>query len=150
MYLKPDELICIQQYVLQNGLTITEVQEDIVDHLCCTVEEKINEGIDFEEAFQAAQQLISKKEILQIQKDTIYYLTIKKQLIMIKAIFITAYASVAFLISGSLLIAFGDIIYLPQIIGFAMLLTSVSIFSLGFLPLLFLHKYKRYTEGLKA
>ena len=150
MRLKTDELHRIQHYVVQNGLTIPDVQEDIVDHLCCIIEKKIGEDFDFERAFEAAQQLISKNDIQQIQKDTLYFLTIKKQLIMIKAIFITAYASAAFLVLGIFFVSFGYILNLPEIIGFAMLLASASIFCLGFLPVLFLHNYHKYVARIKA
>ena len=150
MYLKTDELHRIQEYVLQNGLTIPEVREDIVDHLCCIVEEKVKEGVDFESAFQTAQQLISETDIRKIQTDTLYFLTIKKQLIMIKAIFVTAYISATFFVMGLFFIRFGYVLELPEIIGFAMLLGSVVTFSMGFLPTLFLHKYKRYIEAIKA
>ena len=150
MYLNTEELHRIQHYVVQNGLTIPAVQEDVVDHLCCIVEKKIGEGIDFEKAFEAARQLISKSDLQQIQKDTYYFLTIKKRLIMIKAIFITAYASAIFLVSGILLVTFGYILKLPEIIGFSMLLASTSIFCLGFLPTLFLHKYRKYVERIEV
>ena len=150
MHLIIEQLQIIQDYVIQNGLTIPEVQEDVVDHLCCMVEHKIGEGMDFENAFEIVQESISKNDIQQIQKDTIYFLTIKKQLIMIKAIFITAYISIAFFVSGLLFINFGYVLGLQDIIGFAMLLASLSFFCLGFLPALFLHKYRRYVEQVKA
>ena len=150
MFLTFDQIHCIQHYVHQNGLTIQEVQEDIVDHLCCIVEEKLGEGIDFEKSFQAAQQIITQNDIKQIQNDTIYFLTIKKHVIMIKAMFITAYASLVFFVSGAFLFAFGDVLLLPDIIGFAMMLGSATIFSFGFLPIMFFLKYKRYVEGIKA
>ena len=150
MHLKTDEFHLIQNYVVQNGLSIPDVQEDIIDHLCCIVEVKLGEGIDFERAFQLAQQTISKNDIQQIQKDTIYFLTIKNQLFMIKAIFITAYVSMALLVTGLFFAIFGYVLDLPDIIGFSFLLGSATIFCTGFLPTLFLHKYKRYIEQIKA
>ena len=48
MLLTFEQLEIIQQYVSENGLLILEVQEDVVDHLCCLIEEKMEEGFDFE------------------------------------------------------------------------------------------------------
>lgn len=150
MHLKTDELYRIQQYVVQNGLTIPEVQDDVIDHLCCLVEEKAREGIDFETAFQAAQELIPQDDVHQIQKDTIYYLTIKNRLVMIKTLFITAYASAVLLVLGIFLAVFGHEIGLPGIVSFATIWTGAAIFCFGFLPVLFYQKYKQYTEQIKA
>ena len=150
MHLRTDELDQIQLYVDKSGLTIPEVRDDIVDHLCCIVENRIGEGNDFDTAFLAARGFISQNDIQQIQEDTIYFLTIKKQLIMIKGIFITAYISAALLVFGIFFIAFGYVLELPDIIGFSMLLGSAAIFTLGFLPTWFLQKYRNAVDGIKA
>ena len=150
MHLTIDELGRIQQYVVQNGLTIPEVQDDVIDHLCCLVEEKAAEGMDFETAFQLAQQLIPQDDIQQIQEDTIYYLTIKNHLTMIKALFITAYVSAVLLLLGIFFSVFGHELQLPGIVGFAMVLGGASVFCFGFLPMLFYQRYKRYTEQIRA
>lgn len=150
MHLRNDELERIQQYVVENGLNIPEVRDDVVDHLCCLVEDTLMEGGDFEAAFQAARQLIPQNDIQQIQNDTIYFLTIKKQLTMIKGIFITAYISAALLVFGLFFTFFGYVLELPDIIGFAMVLGSAATFALGFLPALLLHRYKGYIDGIKA
>ena len=54
MHLNIEQLQIIQQYVANSGLDIPEVQEDVIDHLCCLVEIKMEEGFDFSEAFQDA------------------------------------------------------------------------------------------------
>lgn len=150
MYLTTDQLDRIQQYVVQNGLTIPEVQEDVIDHLCCLVEKKAGEGLDFENAFQLARELIPQDDIQQLQKDTIYYLTIKNRLLMIKALFITAYVSAVFLVLGIFFFIFGPELHLPGILGFVMVLTGATTLCFGFLPILFYQRYQKYTESIKA
>ena len=145
-----DRLQIIQQYVANSGLDIPEVQEDVIDHLCCLVEIKMEEGFDFSEAFQDAQQYLPENDIKDIQTDTIYFLTIKKSIIMIKTIFISGYLSVLFYILGVFLGRYGTGLGSGMMISFFLTLASVLTFCFVFLPALFMYGYKRFIGNVKA
>lgn len=152
MLLNFEQLQTIQEYVADSGLQILEVQEDVVDHLCCLVEEKMEKGFDFESALMDAQQYFSVNDLKAIQEDTIYYLTIKKRIIMIKTIFISGYLSVIFYVLGAVFANYGFAILDDStgIVAFAFVWMSVTTFCFVFLPALFLFGYKRFINVVRS
>jgi len=152
MLLNIEQLQIIQQYVADSGLDILEVQEDVIDHLSCLIEDKMEQGVDFENAFTDAQQYFSTNDLKAIQEDTIYYLTIKKRIIMIKTIFISAYLSVIFYIVGVFIGQYGSAFlgYTSAYVAFAFVAMSMTTFCFVFLPALFLFGYRRFINIIKA
>lgn len=140
----------MEAYLIRHGLEIPEVREDVLDHLCCQIEDALEEGKAFEEAFEQVQEIFSPEEISNIQKDTIYFLTFKPSIAMVKGMFISAYVALALY-----LLAFGFHGFFYYFLGselgtmlkVIMKLASVSVFCLVFLPLLFRFGYKRFTHN---
>lgn len=141
----------IDAYLLQHGLEINDVREDVLDHLCCQIEIALEEGKAFEEAFDEVQEIFSPEEISTIQQDTIYFLTFKPSIAMVKGMFISAYVALAFYL---LAIGFNGFFFyflgaeLATMLKVLMKLASVSVLCFGFLPLLFRFGYKRFTHNL--
>ena len=150
MLLNIEQIEIIQQYVIESGLDIPEVQEDVIDHICCLVEEKMEEGFDFNQAFQDAQQYLPANDIKDIQEDTIYFLTIKKRIIMIKTIFISGYLSVLFYVLGVFMQNYLVGLEYGMIAAFILTLTSVLTFCFVFLPALFMYGYKKFMGSIKV
>ena len=148
--LKDYEIAHMRDYLIQHGLSYEEVQDDVLDHLCCEVEDLLKEGKAFEAAFEEAREDFSPEEIATIQSDTLYYLTIKRTRIMIKGIFISAYLALAIFALGFgfdffFREALGDPLTANLLAGLCKFM-GISIFSFGFLPLFFFYGYKRFMK----
>lgn len=153
-HLLPTEIRQVKAYLENSSLSYEEVRDDILDHICCQIEELLEEGNEFEQAFAVVQEDFSKEELSTIQSNTTYFLTIKRNTMLIKGIFITAYASVSLFVLG---IGFSEFLHAiskdPEFAFFmktVLQMGAVSIFCFGFLPMLFFYGYKRFMEKLVA
>ncbi|WP_375585554.1 hypothetical protein [Cyclobacterium xiamenense] len=72
------ERIC--QIIRQSELTHQALQEDLIDHFCCLVEEQMLRGQSFEEALQAARAQIAPNGWGEIQQETQELLRYNKRL----------------------------------------------------------------------
>lgn len=152
--LQPTHIITIRQYLIANGLKTPSVLDDFLDHFCCLVEEKMWKGQAFEEAFSDTAALIGPVDVLEIQKDTTYFLTIKSRIMLVKGIFITAFLSVFCYVFGSLMYG---LLSMPPVgnpeLGYMLqgLLrtTGLGIFCFGFLPFLFRFGYAQFVAKLQ-
>lgn len=59
---------------LETSLSMTSLKDDLLDHFCCFVEEKMSEGQSFEEAFDQAEMQICPNGLREIQNETTYLL----------------------------------------------------------------------------
>jgi len=67
----------IMKDVEQAEIHVSHLQHDLVDHLCCAVEEEIWEGHSFEESYRKVRRKIGLGDLKQIQKDTLYLIDFK-------------------------------------------------------------------------
>ena len=153
MHLDPFQIQILNHYLTTNGLVHTEVREDILDHMCTEIEHLMEEGQEFEKAYESARQQFSPSDISDIQRDTTYYLTIKSTIAMIKGIFISGYLAVCFWVmsfgfEGFFRFIFQGNMELAYLLTGLLKVTGVTIFCFVFLPLLFTYGYKRFTANL--
>ena len=50
------ELKILSKEIDKQGLTYTQLQKELLDHLCCDIEAKMEEGIEFLKAFEEVRQ----------------------------------------------------------------------------------------------
>jgi hypothetical protein len=50
--LSDKELQILSEEIDKQGLTYTQLQKELLDHLCCDIETKMDEGIEFLKAFE--------------------------------------------------------------------------------------------------
>lgn len=152
--LNASEIQRVHEYLESHGLSHEEVRDDVLDHICCELEEHMGEGLTFEHAFIKVQEIFPPEEVNTIQSDTLYYLTIKRTLIMIKGMFICAYLSVAlFAIGLGFGFFFGEALndsITGNLLSGLCKFMGASVFSFGFLPLFFLYGYKRFMKQVIA
>lgn len=67
----------ISDLVLDHGVSYRELQTDIVDHLCCMVEQKMDSGCDFRQSLTLSTKEFGVQTLPEIQEDTLYLLTLK-------------------------------------------------------------------------
>jgi hypothetical protein len=71
----------IASNVCKAGITLPHLQDELIDHLCCQVEELMRKGMDFEQAYDSIKHTIGVRELKKVQEDTILLID-KKYTIM--------------------------------------------------------------------
>ena len=65
--------------IVDNGVSYESLQVDLLDHVCCMVEQKMDEGKSFGDSLKLALQEFGYKHFSEIQEATIYLLTLKQR-----------------------------------------------------------------------
>ncbi len=131
--LSDEQVNKIQERIIHDGVTDHGLQNDLLDHYCCYVEEEMQNGNDFEMAYATAFQAISPNGMHEIEEELIFLLTFKKQTVMKRTILITGALTVVFYVLGIVakyLHAPGASISLTLAIGIASLLFIPTVFVL--------------------
>lgn len=134
MELSEQHIEYIQKDLALRGITINDLNESLVDHICCHVE---NSGLlSFREAYLEAIQQFGAGQLPQIQKQTKLLLITQNSIIMKKTFYIVAFLA-AFITST------GILFHLQHWPGAGVILVSgVAIFNFGVLPMYFIDRYR--------
>lgn len=104
MYCITDEQIAyILADIKQREIESEVLQSDLLDHICCIIEECFSEGDDFEKFYEKTIQQFYRHHLKEIEEETIHLLTLKNYHTMKKAMVISGVLSVAALITGAAL-----------------------------------------------
>jgi len=134
--LKDRHIDFILNDISARGVTIEDLQYNLLDHICCIVEQNLEENGDFENFYQKTVQTFFKSELKEIEDETISLIIFKNYYTMKKAMIISGTCSVALLITGLFL----KFLHLPGAsVG---ILLGITLLSLVFLPLMFTLKIK--------
>ncbi len=138
------EIRRLNREIQKQGLTYTELQQELLDHLCCDVEAEMEEGLEFIKALEKVRKGMGKDRIQQIQEETLLLIN-QKYRIMKKFMYILGMIAPAMLITGTIF----KIQHWP---GAGVLLT-LSLFLLGaiYLPVFVMVKIRdTRKEGKKV
>ena len=91
----------IEVLVEARGVEMKELSYDLVDHICCMIEEKMESGKNYASALEESMASFGKKGIRQIQEETTFLLT-KNILAMRKTMHITGITAAILLLLGSI------------------------------------------------
>ncbi len=89
MKLSKDYIDIIRYRIDQSDITMHTLKDDVLDHVCCVVEQKIKEGKPFEIALQEAFHELAPNGLDEIQRKTFYLLNSPKILFMKKVMYLT-------------------------------------------------------------
>lgn len=129
----------IKADLVSQGLTYDRLRDDLLDHVCCLVEEQMEKGKDFESSYDNVLHSIGEKRMPEIQHQTLLNLD-KKFQDMKKFTYI-------FGISSALLTILGAIFKKMHWPGASILVTvGIVLIVLVFLPLYFITNQKEQTE----
>lgn len=118
------------------GVTIEDLQYNLLDHICCIIENDLDENGDFENFYKRTVQSFFKKDLKEIEDETISLIIFKHYYTMKKAMIISGTASATLLSIG----LFFKFMHWPGAsIG---ILLGITLLSLVFLPLMFILKIK--------
>ena len=91
----------ISREIDRSGLTYTELQEELLDHLCCDVEAEMEEGLEFIKALEKVTRGIGEKRIQEIQEETLLLIN-QKYRIMKKTMYVLGILAPGLLLLGAL------------------------------------------------
>lgn len=137
MYQISDQQI---DYILSDisarGVEMESLQQNLLDHICCIIENNLEENGDFESFYQKTIETFYKDQLWEIEEETLQLLTFKNYYTMKKVMIVSGTFSAAAMIFGILF----KFLHWP---GAAILIIlGIGISSLIFLPLLFTLKLK--------
>ncbi|MBS1645917.1 MAG: hypothetical protein JST67_01115 [Bacteroidetes bacterium] len=122
--------------IRRNGIEMEELQLNLLDHICCIIEQNLKDGDDFEGFYKKTVQKFYKNNLHEVEEETITLLTIKNYYVMKKTMITSGTLAVAAFVLGS----FFKIMYWPG--AAVLLLLAMVTLTFVFLPLLFFIKSK--------
>ena len=136
MKLSADQIGSIRAYVEDSGIEIESLKADIVDHLCCAVEIKMERKQTFDNGLSEAIHELAPDGLYVLQNETVFLLNSTKIIFMKKVMFATGLLStMAFALGWT----FG-ILHLPG--SFELSAYGFLGFAFIFLPLYAIDYYK--------
>lgn len=109
MKLTEQQIHRIRSQVAASKITIDTLREDVVDHICCAVEVKLDRKCDFETALREAVHELAPQGLDQIQAETVFLLNSNKIILMKKLMYTVGALSSMSFVAGW---AFG-VLHLP-------------------------------------
>jgi len=134
----------IIKWVRSNHLTISSLENEFIDHICCDVEELLNEGISFKTAFEGIRKELGDDILMGLEKQTILKLTYNQRIMK----FMTRLVGIIVLLSFFTAIVtrvFGSESWKTLMAG------GMLVLGLGFAPLFFYDHYQHHeSKGQKV
>jgi len=129
----------IYQDVQLKGLSLDSLLDEMVDHICCSIELKMENGISFQTAYNNLMDTIESSTFQNLQHQTLLSTNLKFQN-MKKSMVVLGTLSAFFMTAGSILKFF----HLPPAAALLLLGTVIAVF--GFFPLFFYTSNKESLE----
>jgi len=137
MYILTDQQIdFIINDISARGVEMESLQQDLLDHICCIIEQEFEANGDFEHFYKSTIKTFYKKELREIEEETKSLLTYKNYYAM-KKIMIASGIFSAFVLSAGIALKF---MHMPG--AGALMTVGIVSFSFIFLPLMFTLKLK--------
>ncbi len=95
------ELDILSREIDKQGLTYTRLQKELLDHLCCDIEARMDEGIEFIKALEEVRKELENDRIQQIQEETLLLIN-QKYRMMKKFMYILGTVAPSLLIVGAI------------------------------------------------
>lgn len=131
-----DEIDFILEDIKANGVVIEDLQYNLLDHICCIIENEKSDSEEFYEFYKKVVPRFFKNDLKEIQEETEVLLTFKNYYAMKNTLKITGIASAILTVLGAVLKTF----HLPGA-GVTIIIGGLF-FSLVFLPLMIVLKFK--------
>lgn len=128
--LTDDQVTYILNDIRRNGVEMEDLQLNLLDHVCCIIEQTLEADGDFEGCYRKTISGFYKSDLKEIEVETINLLTFKNYYVMKRSMIVSGTLSVFLLLMGSFL----KLMHWPGA-GISLVL-GVVLFSLVFLPIL--------------
>ncbi len=123
------------------GVEMESLQQNLLDHVCCIIENNLEENGDFESFYKKTIKTFYKDELWEIEEETLLLLTYKNYYTMKKVMINSGIFSAVAFFAGSIF----KIMHWPG--ASALILLAMLISSLVFLPLFFLFKKNETSDS---
>lgn len=125
----------VAEHIEAHGVQLYDLKMNLLDHVCCAIEDRLNTGISFQNAFEEAFSAFGEHGLLRIQIETEELLN-QKENTMRQSSFISG------IIAGGL-ICLGSLFKFQHWPGAGvLLLLGMFCLALAFIPSLFIYYYK--------
>ncbi|MBK0401657.1 hypothetical protein I5M27_01590 [Adhaeribacter sp. BT258] len=139
--LSEEQIDFISRDIQSRGLEMESLQQDLLDHVCCIIEQNLEATGNFEGFYLATIRTFYKTELKEIEEETLFLLTHKNYYAMKKIML----ASGAF---SAIVLSIGIVFKFMHWPGAGVLIViGIALFSLLFLPLLFTLKIKEKEQA---
>ena len=139
--LSDQQIDFVEAEIGKRGITVPDLADSLLDHFCCAIEFEMEQGVDFEAAWRKAYLQVCPDGLEEINREVQHIITHQKHHIMKKFVFILGFVSaLIFTVGYWFKINHWPTANVNMVIG-------STLFSLGFLPMYFLMKY-RIDQGL--
>jgi hypothetical protein len=139
--IKDKQIDYILSDIRARGVEMEDLQYNLLDHICCLIEQNLEENGDFEGFYKKTIPKFYKHELWEIEEETITLLTFKNYYTMKKIMLVSGTISAALLSVGILF----KFMHWPG--ASIMLVLGIGLASLLFLPLLFTLKIKEKQQS---
>jgi hypothetical protein len=126
--------------IKKRGIEMEDLHNNILDHVCCMIENNLEENGDFEKFYSNSIVKFYKNELWELEEETISLLIFKNYYTMKKVMLVSGFISSFFVMTGILF----KFMHWPG--AAAMLILGIGSSSLIFLPLLIVLKVKESVE----
>lgn len=99
----------IADTVNKSNIESAEMKTDLIDHLCCIIEDEMSKGKNFDVAYRTTLQLVSPDGLDEIQNETVYLFTSKNRKRLDRTMYVSGFTAFA----GTLITAAMKIFHLP-------------------------------------
>ena len=140
-HLSEQQIDYIFNDISARGVEMESLQQNLLDHVCCIIENNLEENGDFESFYKKTITSFYKNELWEIEEETLLLLTYKNYYTMKKVMINSGIAAATFFIIGS----FFKFMHWPG--ASLLILLGMAIGALLYLPLLFLFKKNETTES---
>lgn len=138
MKLSPEQISALRGYIDQSAINIPTLKDDVLDHLCCVVEHKMEYGKTFDAALAEAFYELAPNGLDDIQYETVFLLNSTKIIRMKKIMYSIGLISSIATSIGWLF----SVLHWPG--GRELFNYGVLGFLLLFVPMLIIDRYKVY------
>ena len=132
--LSEQQIAFILNDIRARGIGTDSLQQDLLDHICCIIEQDLEENGNFEAFYQQVIRRFYKKELREIEAETALLLTFKNYYAMKKIMMVSGVVAVLAFMIGSMF----KVMHWPG--ANILLVLGFTGISLLFLPLLFIFK----------
>jgi len=133
----------IADTVNESAIASAEMKEDLIDHLCCIVEDEMSKGKDFETVFQTVWKRFCTKGLNEIQHEEVFLKTSKQRKRLDLFIYISGYTALILTFATIML----QLFHLPG--GSLFLLFSSLIIIFVFFPTIIIRFFKQLPGNKK-
>jgi len=93
--LNDEQVIIIRNRIIADGVTDNDLQNGLLDHYCCFIEEILLTGVDFESAYNTAFQAITPNGMHEIQEELYLILNYNKHTNMKRIIYVSNFLTLS-------------------------------------------------------